>query len=289
MFAASTRASHEMELNVMPSISEFSREIQYYKGAARIIYHNPDKKKRDDKLQGKPKGSKIREYTPRTAVRLNLHLTEFSEKYKHEITVTYPAEFPTDGLIVRKHRHELLRRLKRHGVKNYTTCLEFQERGAPHIHVLVDKWVNFRKLKNMWFKIVGSGDPLHLEAGTSINDIQDITKTRMYMSAYARKKDQKEVPEGYENVGKWWTSNDSAKPHEIESCEYDTQREMHRENRQITRWRKAVKRTVERKSGKKHKKWNVRTGKGFLAWGEKDSLKGTIERLKPQADDSVPF
>ncbi len=268
----------------------FSREIQYYKAAARIVYHNPEKKKSgDDKLQGKHKGSKIREYTPRTAVRLNLHLTEFSEKYKHEITVTYPAEFPTDGLIVRKHRHELLRRLKRHGVKNYTTCLEFQERGAPHLHVLVDEWVNFRELKQMWFKIVGSGDPRHLEAGTSINDIQDITKTRMYMSAYARKKDQKEVPEGYENVGKWWTSNESAKPHEIDTCEYTTQNEMNRENRQITRWRRAVKRKVERVSGKKHRKWTVKNGKGFLAWGEKDHIKATIDRLKPQADDSVPF
>jgi len=271
-------------------IDTYSREIQYYKGAARIVYHNPDKKKRkDDQLQGKTKGSKIKEYTPRTAVRLNLHLSEFSEKYKHEITVTYPAEFPTDGLIVRKHRHELIRRIKRFGVKHYTTCLEFQERGAPHIHILVDKWINYRTLKHMWFDIVGSGDPYHLEAGTSIRDIQDITKTRIYMSAYARKKDQKDVPAGYENVGKWWTSNDSAKPHEIESCEYETQREMHRENRQITRWRKAVKRRVERASGRRHKKWNVKTGKGFLAWGEKDKLKGTIDKLKPRADDSVPF
>lgn len=268
----------------------FSREIQYYKGAARVVYHNPDKKKsKDDTLQGRPKGSKITEYTPRTAVRLNLHLSEFSEKYKHEITVTYPAEFPTDGLIVRKHRLSLLRKIKDLGVKHYTTCLEFQERGAPHIHILVDKWINYRTLKHMWFDIVGSGDPYHLEAGTSIRDIQDITKTRIYMSAYARKKDQKDVPAGYENVGKWWTSNDSAKPHEIESCEYETQREMHRENRQITRWRKSVKRRVERASGRRHKKWNVKTGKGFLAWGEKDKLKGTIDKLKPRADDSVPF
>jgi len=275
---------------VSNSIALPTREIQYFKGAARIIYHDPDKKKsKDTEIQGRPKGAKIKEYTPRTAVRLNLHLKEFSELYRKEITLTYPSAFPTDGHIVRKHRLQIIRKLKDNGIREYTSCLEFQERGAPHLHILVDKRVNYYHLARWWYDIVRSGDPLHLQAGTRINEIRDITKTRIYMSAYARKKDQKDVPEGYENVGKWWTSNRSAKPHDIEICEYLSTNEMKRESRQIHRWRKAVKRDIERKSGRKHKKWNIENGKGFLAWGEKERLQSTIDRLKPQADDSVPF
>jgi hypothetical protein len=183
---------------------------------------------------------------------------------------------------VRKHRKLILEKLKYNGMKEYTTCLEFQERGAPHIHILTDLWIPKRKLKRLWFQTVGSGDHAHLEQGARIKQIQDITLTKVYMSSYAKKKDQKKVPEGYENVGKWWTSNRSAKPSEIEVTQYENSKNLMRENRNITRWRKSVKRTVQKNNPhKKYKAWKIRNGRGFFAWGKPEKVKDLITRLNP--------
>jgi hypothetical protein len=266
----------------MKSIPLPEREVQYFKNAgARVIYHLPSHKKSENmKKQLRPNRGKIYEYNPRTAFRLSLHLSEYFDLYINEITVTYPAEFPTNGEIVRRHRHLVISWLKYHGVKEYTTVLEFQERGAPHIHILVDAWIGKEKLTAAWSKIVGQSSM------TYVAKIQDPTKTKTYMASYARKKDQKKVPDGYENVGKWWTSNRSVKPQEIEKIEYNTEKELMRENRNIARWRKSVKRKVKKVmwiyNGKTYKQWKIKTGRGFFAWGNKDHIKTTITRLKHQ-------
>lgn len=280
----------------MNCIAVPTREIQHFKKASKVIFHDPDKgKKFKDLYEKNPNKNKIHDYNPRTAQRLGLHLSEYAPLYKWETTLTYPADFPCDGRIVREHRHAIIRKLRRHGMKEYTTVLEFQERGAPHIHILHDRYIPYEWLAEQWFNTVKSGDPKHLKAGTCENPIIDETLTRIYMASYARKKDQKLVPENYTDVGKFWTSNRSTKPSEIEVCEYSTVREMNRESRNFARWRKAVKRTAENKyrlkngvAGRfKYPKWKIKTGKGFLAWG--DQVKATLDRLKPQADDSTPF
>jgi hypothetical protein len=280
----------------MNCITVPTREIQHFKKASKIIFHDPDKgKKFKDLYEEKPNKNKIHDYNPRTAQRLGLHLSEYASFYKWETTLTYPADFPCDGTIVREHRHAIIRKLKKQSIREYTTVLEFQERGAPHIHILHDRYVPYDWLAEQWFNTVKSGDPKHLKAGTCENPINDETLTRIYMASYARKKDQKLVPENYTDVGKFWTSNRSTKPSEIEVCEYSTVREMNRESRNIGRWRKAVKRKAENKTrvfngqvGKfKYKKWKVKTGKGFLAWG--DNIKASIDRLKAQGDNSTPF
>jgi len=268
-----------------------SREIQYFKNAVRIIYHVPREKKRPDRYSGNNrKSNKVTEYSPKTARRLGLHLSEFGEIFTKEITLTYPKEFPCDGLIVRKNRELFLLGMKRkYPQVRYTTVLEFQERGAPHIHILSDQFVDKAWISDKWFRVVGSGDLNHKKCGTTINNIRDMTKTKTYMSSYAKKKDQKKIPAGYKDVGRMWTSNMYAVPHEIEDCEYSEVREMCRENRQITRWRKSVKRKIQKKTGKKFKKWKIVNGRGFTAWGPKNQMQDTLDKLKPCADDSVPF
>jgi hypothetical protein len=261
-------------------ISRPEREVQYFKAGARVIYHLPSRRKSENMNNLKTiNRGKITEYTPRTAFRLSLHLSEYGELYENEITLTYPDEFPMNGEKVREDRHAMIRKLRKHGMTEYTTCLEFQARGAPHIHIMLDKWIAKEWLKKTWSKIVCSGDPLHEIHGAAIYKITDMTKTKVYMSSYAKKKDQKKVPEGYENVGKWWTSNRSIKPHEIEKTEYKTEKHLMRENRNINRWRRSVKREVIKKMWmKNYKAWKIENGKGFFAWGE--NTKTIIARLK---------
>lgn len=257
------------------------REVQFYKSGTRVVFRDYYTKRKTDlnsAINGKR--GKITEYTPRTAFRLSLHLSEFGDLYDNEITLTYPSEYPMNGEIVRNHRKLILEKLKYNGMKEYTTCLEFQSRGAPHIHILTDLWIPKGKLKKLWFQTVGSGDIEHLKQGARIKQIKDMTLTKVYMSSYAKKKDQKSVPAGYENVGKWWTSNRSAKPTLIEVTQYEDQKNLMRANRNITRWRRSVKRRVQQNNThKKYKAWNIKNGRGFFAWGKPDKIQDLILRL----------
>lgn len=129
------------------------------------------------------------------------------------ITLTYPAEFPTDGRTVKAHMHALRKRWARRWGSNPTGAwkLEFQARGAPHIHlalvapaspVIVRQW-----LSSAWFEIVASGDLRHLEAGVQVDELRD--HPAAYFAGYVggsrgSKEYQHTVPDGFENVGRFW-------------------------------------------------------------------------------------
>ena len=55
-----------------------------------------------------------------------------------------------------------------------------------------------------WYEIVGSEDMRHRFAGTRIERIRDPRKAAGYMGHYARKLEQKIVPEEYRSVGRFW-------------------------------------------------------------------------------------
>lgn len=81
------------------------------------------------------------------------HVTEWSSASRAELrhlvvnsetralgmfTLTYPADFPVNGLLSKKHLDNLFRELRRRWGERflYLWFLEFQSRGAPHYHVL---------------------------------------------------------------------------------------------------------------------------------------------------------
>jgi len=56
-----------------------------------------------------------------------------------------------------------------------------------------------------WFECVGSGDEKHRQAGTQFDSINyGRGATISYASKYAAKAAQKDVPENFENVGRFW-------------------------------------------------------------------------------------
>jgi len=117
--------------------------------------------------------------------------------------LTYPAEFPTDGRVVKGDLHRLRRELVRRGVGG-VWALEFQKRGAPHLHLLLSEFVDKTWLSETWFRIVGSGDAKHLRAGTRIEAMRVAHGVVAYIAGYVSKHDQKSVPEAYEGVGRFW-------------------------------------------------------------------------------------
>lgn len=134
------------------------------------------------------------------------------------LTLTFPACFPTDGNKVKtlwsKMRLWLTRRKTRDGRPlGGVWFLEFQERGAPHIHVLLNGRVNKTACSEKWAQIVGSDDPKHLLAGTRVERIRKPET----MAAYAAKRIGKRVPDGYEHVGQFWSTFGGVKatPHQV--------------------------------------------------------------------------
>lgn len=116
---------------------------------------------------------------------------------------TYPAEFPTDGRTVKLHLERLRHRLSRRGIGG-VWVLEFQARGAPHLHMILTGSVDKLEFSRMWFEVVGSGDPKHLAAGTRIEPMEEPHGAARYVAGYCSKLDQKTVPEGFEGVGRFW-------------------------------------------------------------------------------------
>jgi hypothetical protein len=82
--------------------------------------------------------------------------------------------------------------------------LEFQSRGAPHYHLLASNQVPKEEIAERWYRIVGSGDEKHLRAGTRVESIRSKGHLYGYVSTYIRKSGQKQLPVGYEEVGRFW-------------------------------------------------------------------------------------
>lgn len=82
--------------------------------------------------------------------------------------------------------------------------MEFQQRGACHFHLIVDREIKEEELKRMWYDVVGSGDKRHLEHGAHIAPIRKIDSYKKYLSAYLTKEEQKKVPYFYQNAGRFW-------------------------------------------------------------------------------------
>jgi hypothetical protein len=92
--------------------------------------------------------------------------------------------------------------------------LEFQARGAPHLHLIIFDCVMSRELiirsrrwvGRAWSQIVGNPDKeeakKHCRAGTQVARMK--SKHFGYAVKYATKTEQKDVPEEFKAVGRFW-------------------------------------------------------------------------------------
>lgn len=136
------------------------------------------------------------------------------------LTLTYPADFSTDGKLTKKHLHNMKQWLKRRGVAGIW-FLEFQRRGAAHYHIFLDRYPTggVVAVANAWYKIVGSGDPKHLawhlgelSGRPCLEYMRKPHAASWYASKYATKAEQKVVPESYKDVGRFWGNWGGLKP-----------------------------------------------------------------------------
>ena len=164
----------------------------------------------DDEVKAKRK--KITGYSKKSKRRYRFLLRNTKEIWSHEGSLSYGDDFPTDGAVVSGHLKLFIESLQRkyRGIA-WTWRKGFQqERGkkglgfAPHMHFLTDRFVDHKWLRERWSEIVGSSDPDHFSAGTHIDKIRNRDRIINYMVNYMASDDETTVPEGFENVGRFW-------------------------------------------------------------------------------------
>lgn len=156
------------------------------------------------------KRNQIKGFTYESSRRLKLFMRNTSDMWKATLTLTYPGPsfgFSPEGLdgpTCKKHIHAFCNWLRRRKIA-YVWILEFQARGTPHFHFCLSGFVDKNDVAAEWYKIVGSGDPRHLAAGTRIEGVRgDSEQFGNYMGAYVSKLEQKIVPGSFVRVGRFW-------------------------------------------------------------------------------------
>lgn len=184
------------------------------------------------KFTGRKRGD-ITEFSFESRMRLLHFAKNCNADFHSMLTATYPRKFPADGRLVKKHLNTFTVWLRREvdGIRGIW-FLEFQKRGAPHFHFLLDvnledqgKVIKKRRsginrgeksalyrtcqlcedrASAAWYRIVKSGDERHLRAGVCWEQLEESDAALRYAAMHAGKPKQKEVPEEFQNVGRFW-------------------------------------------------------------------------------------
>lgn len=211
------------------------------------------------------------------------------------ITLTYPAEYPAEGSKVKRDLDTLRKRMKRKFGGDYLWGMEFQERNAPHLHLLSSVFIPKDWLAQAWFEIVGSGDKAHLRAGTRVEGVHSRAQGGAYMAkAYTAKHGQKEVPVGFENVGRFWgitrgalrvlrvenLGDDKEAIELVRACRKFTERQMR------TRRVRPMRKEVLRKRGVRRKPRLINLHAGLFGFTVFRG-RGLVERLLQKEEPKV--
>lgn len=190
------------------------------------------------------KRKKITRFTSRSWTQLMFVIRNTHVVFYSMITLTYPKDFPSDGRLVKKHLHNFRSSLTRRYSPSYFWFLEFQKRGAPHYHMFTTinlkelpggvvsfprtrkskdgteykTWHSWNKEFQGWvsqtwnrivFKTKGwSPAPddfdKHLRVGSGTEILMFPNAAARYAAKHFAKPEQKEVPKGFEDVGRFW-------------------------------------------------------------------------------------
>lgn len=132
------------------------------------------------------------------------------------LTLTYPhsdwsltatgGDYMTDGRVVKNHIRKFRQVLTYWDLKGFW-FLEFQKRGAPHMHFFLVGQVSDslkQKLHRTWYRMVGSSCPHHLTRGLDYQVLRKKHAAASYAAKYSTKDEQKTVPPQYRGVGRFW-------------------------------------------------------------------------------------
>mgnify|MGYP000244169787 CR=1 FL=1 len=194
--------------------------------------------RKKQQLQGGviPQRGKIKKMSNRAISRLIFTANASSVEFNVMATFTYPAAYPLNGKIVKADIGYFVQWLRKAFGTEYLWFLEFQTRGAPHFHVLINleglspyiraevglRWVS-RIATSEWFidwlqieqslKKLNARQILSREVSKmarvatrleTMELLREPKAGRKYVTKYAAKAIQKRVPKKYQDVGRFW-------------------------------------------------------------------------------------
>lgn len=163
--------------------------------------------------------------------RLAFTVANSSVEFQSLITLTYGDTYPENGKKCKADLHKFLTYLARDfGEFEYCWFLEFQRRGAPHIHILVTlaepdtlQRVEFALL---WVRVAAAPTreekekmflvhAYNIKGKKAWEAIREKDGAKRYALKYALKAYQKDVPEAFRDVGRFWGTSRNVPPDEI--------------------------------------------------------------------------
>lgn len=145
----------------------------------------------------------IRILSRKSRTRLRRYLANAAANYQVMVTLTYSRDFPTDGPHIKADLDRFGKQLRKYELMPASICwfLEFQSRGAPHFHLLATGYIPYQAVAWMWHWATGGVSSV--SAGTSVMGV-DSGMAGYALKMYGAKSQQKDVPEGFSRVGRWW-------------------------------------------------------------------------------------
>lgn len=174
----------------------------------------------------KPEGyGKIKQLSRKSIARLAFLTRENSKMFRSLLTLTYGDICPRDGRELKVQLNRLLTYLRRKHDAQYVWFLEFTRRGRPHVHVLMDHvpnlvdrfylaeyWANGVCIE--WPTDLGISFTEQVETRNKMFQVHwhkkcwEILRSRdgaaRYVTKYATKLSQKDVPAHFTDVGRFW-------------------------------------------------------------------------------------
>lgn len=225
------------------SISHISHREEYPSSDYFLKVYHSDVKVIKPACQGKPHHGKFQrsaifEFSEKSKSRLREVCRNSGFWIRSQFCLTYHEIWPTDGLQSKRQLDAFLVFLRRHpGIAylgdslRYLWVLEFQGRKAPHFHLFTDliadaEWpgvpfvvpIDKHELARLW---VLDAQKLHLPSAVTTLQFHSHEKNffpwRMVSGSYlvkeyVEKSLQKDVPENFQNVGRFWGNSRNMKP-----------------------------------------------------------------------------
>lgn len=196
-------------------------DVEFYKNDARVRYYM----RGAGSSKGRSKKDTVKRYSSKSMNRLSFVANNTEVQLKNMVTLTYPNEYPTNGKEVKSHLNKFLNSLRRKEI-SYLWFLEFQDRGAPHFHILINKFLCHKYAAQRWYEICDTGDERHLKSGTQVQAMRTSDGGARYATKYAYKEKQKECPDGFLEVGRFWGHSRDVKPQPRYTVESVTLRQL---------------------------------------------------------------
>lgn len=169
----------------------------------------------------------VTELTYRSLLAMTHKLRNCAITFRSLLTLTYPATFTKDGRQVKRDLDRFIKCVRRRFPgASYAWFLEFQDRGAPHFHMLLtvgEGEIDRPWLGRVWSRIVQGGESCrrvhaHVKQWELIRKPDGAVR---YVAKYASKQKQKIVPPDYQGVGRFWGTSPDVKAEPVEVVEMD--------------------------------------------------------------------